>query len=186
MHLSQPRQSGCYLCFWQYRISLENGDFRYSLIPSLWWSGFKSLCICNVWKCDSNKKNSNQNKKPKIQEDWRTIQNCAHMDQEHFIRITRMKWSEIIRHRNATRTFPYTYMDMQFANSDNQIHWSKAVEKLTWLTSLWAAQYFISHGMQYTLAVLCGFPFLAQVSQKVGFSRADGRSATDKSVCALK
>ena len=54
------------------------------------------------------------------------------------------------------------------------------------LTSLWAAQYFISHGIQYTLAVLCGFPFLAQVSQKVGFSRAEGKSSTDKSVCALK
>ena len=62
--------------------------------------------------------------------DWRTTQNFAHIAQEHLIWLTTRKWSEIQRRGYATSAFSYTYMDMQFANSNYQIHRNKAVEKI--------------------------------------------------------
>ena len=62
--------------------------------------------------------------------------------------------------------------------------WSHMIYQIH--TSLCVLQNFISHITQYTLAVLCGVPFLAQVSQKVGFNRAEGKSSTAKSVWALQ
>ena len=168
IHPSQPRQSGCSLCFWQYRISLEKGDFRYSLIPSLWWRGFKSL-----WACG----NINDNYNGKI-----CNQVVLSLLKRIFFKM--LSDSENTAHTNiltvcqCLQCLPIdTYWTCESFNQYELMKYLLCVSPQ--FTSLWAAQYFISHTTQYTLAVLCGFPFLAQVSQNVGFSKADGRSSTE-------
>ena len=72
----------------------------------------------SMWQQQKNSNRETQNQK--YREDWRTIQNFAHVDQEPLIWITTMNWGEIQRRGNVTSAFQYTYMDMKFTNSDYQ------------------------------------------------------------------